>query len=100
MQDSKDKVTSNISPVRKESAPISQIDDRYVLVDRGDYNRLVSNSNSSSLLVICGIASFLIGGAALVMSGMKPDTVITQEKPVIIEQPVIVECGFFGCKKR
>ncbi len=100
MNETKPNVTSQISPIRKESAPIAQTDDRYVLVDKGDYNRLVANANSSNTLVICGIAAFLIGAAALVMTGMKPDTVITQEKPIVIEKPVIVQCGLFGCSKK
>jgi hypothetical protein len=100
MQDQKQTVTSSISPIRKETAPITNTDDRYVLIDRGDYNRLVNNATGSNMLIICGLASFLIGAAALVMSGMKPDTVITQEKPIVIEKPVIVQCGLFGCSKK
>lgn len=100
MQDSKTSVTNQITPIRKEPAPIAPTDDRYVLVDKGDYNRLVNNASGSNMLIICGLASFLIGAAALVMTGLRPETVITQEKPIVIEKPVIVQCGLFGCSKK
>lgn len=99
MQEEQSKVTSHISPIRRESAPLSQYDDRYVVIDRGDYNRLTANSNGAGTVAVFGMVALLVGGAALVIAGLKPQTVVTQEKPVIIEKPVIVQCGLFGCKK-
>lgn len=92
------KANVEITPVRKD-APIAPSDDRYVVLERGQYNNLVSNRFGVGVLSICGLVGVVSVATAMVINALKPIPILTNEKPVVIEKPVIVQCGLFGCRK-
>lgn len=94
------KVTTEITPTRKEPNLAAQLDDRYVVLDRGDYNRIRSNQFSFSVLTLCGAVSVVAVAITMIINAMKPVPILTQEKPVVIEKPVVYTCGLFGCQRQ